>query len=296
MAVFSSQLTPETEVRLERMRPAQIDAAKARFPAVYVAFGSVEWHGRQSPVGLDGIKAHEQLVGLAMRSGGVVYPLIPLGCGGGHGGYAHTYMVSADPLRQLTLDLLVECERQGYRAAILLAGHYPNREDYLAPAIAAYREAGGTMHVLTLKEIQTPGIDKGCHACMTESSLMLYLHPDTMDMSALDGAPTDDIGGPDETCNWLDESFRDHPCYGILGIDPRGRSTAEVGARYTECLLRQLERWLRGEVDLPPDAWEFVELAPPYRPRCEQRLTTATEDTVADAPQPLWRRRENGNG
>jgi len=268
MAIFSSQLTPETEVRLERMRPAQIDAAKARFPAVYVAFGSVEWHGRQSPVGLDGIKAHEQLVGLAMRSGGVVYPPILQGYGGGHGDFPHTYMVSADPLKQITLDLLVAFERQGYRAVILLSGHGPNR-DFLRPAIAAYCKAGGTMHILTLNEKQAPGIDKGCHACMTETSMMLHLHPETVDMTALDGPPTDDIGGPDEVRNWLDESCRDHPCYGILGIDPRGRSTAEVGAHYTECLLTQLERWLRGEVDLHPDAWEFVELTPPHKSRCE---------------------------
>jgi len=268
MGVYSSRLTPETEVRLERMRPAQIDAARERLPAVYVAFGSVEWHGWHSPVGLDGIKAHEHLVGLAMRCGGVVHPLIPLGCGGGHGDFPHTYMVGAEPLEQITLDLLRGFERHGYRAAILLAGHYPNRESYLAPATAAYHEAGGTMDVLFLKEVQTPGIDLGCHACMTESSLMLHLHPETMDMSALDGDPTDDIGGPEETCNWMDEACRDHPCYGILGIDPRGRSTAEVGARYTECLLTQLERWLRGEVELPPDDYQFHELPPPHEPRC----------------------------
>jgi creatinine amidohydrolase len=268
MGVYSSQLTPDTEVRLERMRPAQIDAARERFPAVYVAFGSVEWHGRHGPVGLDGIKAHEQLVGLAMRSGGVVYPLVPFGCGGGHGGFPHTYMVSAEPLEQLTLDLLRGFERHGYRAVILLAGHYPNRENYLAPATAAYHDSGGTMDVLFLKENQSPGIDKGCHACMTESSMLLHLHPETMDMSALDGPPTDDIGGPDETRNWMGDDCRDHPCYGVLGIDPRGHSSVEVGERYNECLLAALERWLRGEVDMPPGAYRFVELPPPHKPRC----------------------------
>ena len=56
------------EVRLEYMRPAQIDAAKAQRPAIYLPFGAVEWHGHHNPVGLDAIKAHAQLVGLAAHA------------------------------------------------------------------------------------------------------------------------------------------------------------------------------------------------------------------------------------
>ena len=59
MAIFTDQLM--SEVRLERMRPDQIDATKARRTAIYLPFGALEWHGVHNPVGLDALKAHEQL-------------------------------------------------------------------------------------------------------------------------------------------------------------------------------------------------------------------------------------------
>jgi len=43
MGVFSDHLS--SEVRLERMRPEQVEQAKRGRPAIYVPFGSIEWHG-----------------------------------------------------------------------------------------------------------------------------------------------------------------------------------------------------------------------------------------------------------
>ena len=56
MAIYSDR--PVEEVRLERLRPEQIDHALGRRPAIYVPFGALEWHGYQNPVGLDALKAH----------------------------------------------------------------------------------------------------------------------------------------------------------------------------------------------------------------------------------------------
>ena len=156
MGRFSDRL--QREVRLERMRPDQIDAAKARRPAIYVPFGSIEWHGRQNAVGLDAIKAHEQLVGLAERVGGVVYPPVFFGSGGGHTDWPHSYMVAAEPVRQIVVELLHGFERDGYGAAILISGHYPNRTEYLDRATEVYHRAGGAMRVLCLVENQAPGV------------------------------------------------------------------------------------------------------------------------------------------
>jgi creatinine amidohydrolase len=80
MGIYSDKLV--NEVRLERMRPAQIVAARDRHAAIYVPVGAIEWHGHHNPVGLDAVKAHEQLVGLAKEAGGVVYPPIYFGSGG----------------------------------------------------------------------------------------------------------------------------------------------------------------------------------------------------------------------
>ena len=240
MGVYSSQL--QREVRLERMRPGQIDQAIAERPAMYVPFGSIEWHGRQNPVGLDAIKAHEQLVSLAAWAGGVVYPPVFFGSGGGHGEYPHSFMVAPDAMVALVTQLLHHFQRDGFAAAILLSGHYPNRKEYLDGAVEAYRAAGGTMRVLAIVESEIPdGV--GDHAAKVETSFMLHLHPETVDMSALAGRD-EDRGGPVERRNWMGDEYRDHPCYGILGIDPRSHASAAFGQTATERLVDFLAGWL----------------------------------------------------
>ena len=245
MAVFSDSL--EHEVRLERMRPEQVEEAKARRPAIYVAFGSIEWHGYQNPVGLDATKAHEQLVGLAARAGGVVYPAVFLGAGGGHLDWPSSFMVSAEPMVQIVIELLHGFERDGYRKAIVLSGHYPNRAQFQDEAIRRYQDKGGTMSVLSLVETQAPN-GKGDHAAKYETSFMLYLHPDTVDLSVFDREPTDDLGGPEEIVNWMVDTDQGHPCYGLVGIDPRAHASAEVGKEATENLLGYLQDWLDEKV------------------------------------------------
>jgi len=243
MPVYSDAL--KTEVRLERMRPSQIAEAVAKRPAIYVPFGSVEWHGRQNPVGLDALKAHEQLVGLASRAGGVVYPPVFFGCGGGHGDYTWTYMVDHGPMAAITESLLKKFERDGFRAAILLAGHYPNEvgpTGFLGTATERYTAAGGSMKVLHLMESQAPGVP-GDHAAKWETSYMLYLHSALVDMGELAGQD-DDIGGAEERINWMSDDRRQHPCYGIVGIDPRTHASAEAGRKATTDLLAYLEQWL----------------------------------------------------
>jgi len=233
MGIFSDNL--QEEVRLEYLRPAQVEAAKRRQPAIYVPCGALEWHGRHNAVGLDGLKAHEQLVGLAVRSGGVVYPPLYLGSGGGHIGWPSTHMVDWQPMRQILAELLHGFERDGYRKCILLSGHYPNRGAYLAAAAENYRQAGGMMRVLALIENQVPDVG-GDHAAKFETSTMLYLHPRTV--TVLTGEPEAGVG------NWMDAQFKEHPCYGLVGIDPRRNATAEVGRVGTEALLRYLSDWL----------------------------------------------------
>jgi creatinine amidohydrolase len=240
MGVFSDHLS--SEVRLERMRPEQVEQARQGRPAIYVPFGAIEWHGIHNPVGLDAIKAHEQLVGLAARAGGVVYPPVFFGSGGGHLDWPHTFMVDSEPMIQLVSGLLWGFERGGYRQAILLSGHYPNRNEYLDTAVHIYRNAGGKMAVLVLIENQIPN-GHGDHASKYETSFMLYLHPETVDMGLLTDIPGE-IGDREQVINWMVAEYRDHPCYGLYGIDPRHTASAQIGQELTVNLLGYLLHWL----------------------------------------------------
>jgi len=243
MGIYSDHL--QHEVRLERMRPEQVEAAQAQRPAIYVACGSVEWHGYHNPVGLDTLKAHEQLIGLASQLGGLVYPPIFLGAGGGHTRWPSSFMVAAEPMIRVVADLLRGFERDGYRKAILLSGHYPNQREYMLPAVALYRDEGGAMEILSLIENQAPGV-AGDHAAKYETSFMLYLCPDLVDMDRLRSGrhAFADIAAADQVVNWMGEEFEGHPCYGLVGIDPRAYASAQVGQDNTERLLAHLAAWL----------------------------------------------------
>ena len=245
MGIFSDHL--EREVRLERMRPDQVDAAKKENPSIYVPFGAIEWHGIHNPVGLDAIKAHEQLVGLAARLGGVVYPPVFFGAGGGHLDWPHTFMVSAELMSPIVNQLLWGFERAGYRKVILLSGHYPNRNEFLDSAIRSYQAQGGKMAVLALVENQIPD-GHGDHAAIYETSFMLYLHPDTVDLSLLPDIPGEQID-PNTIVDWMEERYAGHPNYGLVGIDPRHNASAALGETLTVNLMDYLERWMKSALN-----------------------------------------------
>ena len=60
------------------------------------------------------------------------------------------------------------------------------------------------------------------------------------------GGP-DDVGAADERRNWMSDDqpdYRDHPCYGILGIDPRAHASAQAGKQATDRLIAHLGAWL----------------------------------------------------
>lgn len=235
------------EVRMEFMRPHQVDDAKAERPAIYITFGSTEWHGRQNVLGVDTLTAHGVLVRLAREAGGVVFPPVFLGSGGGHGEFPYTYMVEPRACQQIVEALLRKAEKDGFTTAILVAGHGPNPSQFMVPAVQAYYEQGGKMRVLVFLVSQLKEWPQGAnHGGMYETSIMLDLHPQTVDMTQLAGHD-EDRTGPDVPRDWMGPEHREHPCWGIVDPDPRGNASAEVGRRINDAFVRVLHRWLDGE-------------------------------------------------
>ena len=85
------------------------------------------------------------------------------------------------------------------------------------------------MDVLSLIENQAPGV-AGDHAAKYETSFMLYLCPELVDMERLRAGRQDDIAAADQVVNWMGEEFEGHPCYGLVGLDPTGLRLGAGGA------------------------------------------------------------------
>jgi creatinine amidohydrolase len=218
-----------TTRRWELMLPHDWVRMRTHVPLAYLPLGRLEWHGRHLPLGLDAIKAHALCLRMADRTGGIVMPPLfygddPTQVADLHfkNGHEISAALSIDRAQYeaktpsggweryhaLLRSIFAEIERVGFLAAIVVAGHYPLR----GPAEKAAEEY---MQHGDLKIFTCIGFDlvkdlgyQGDHAARWETSLLLALMPELVDLSRLEG--------------------KEEPPLGVLGEDPRGAS-AEYG-------------------------------------------------------------------
>lgn len=192
------------KVQYEEMFPWEIAPAMARFPLCYLPLGVLEWHGEHNAVGLDALKAHALCVRAAQQSGGVVVPVLywatdsreELADGtyvtGGveHGERYHVpgsmFWIRPATYRNLLLDIYEAMRRRGFRAILVLAGHWAR--DTL-PTIRASGEQFLAQHpgmrwrMLTDLELgaDLPYLHE--HAAGGETSILQALRPELVDLS-----------------------------------------------------------------------------------------------------------------
>ncbi len=211
-----NQLAPN--VQMQFMRPRQLESAGRKFPVVYVPFGLIEWHGLHLPLGNDAIKAHGILVKCAEKYGGVVYPPVYF-----HNGFRQEHLVP------VVTDLFNRLKRTGYRVIIGVSGHNVQGQidminKALEPVTADGTVAGIGLWEITLSRGPESASD---HAAKWETSNMMFLYPDLVDMSELGDGPIN-----------LDMK----PPSGIGGLDPRQHASAEVGRRNVELASEAIGR------------------------------------------------------
>jgi creatinine amidohydrolase len=214
----------DREVQYERMLPHQMEAAMAECPTAFVPLGTLEWHGVQNALGLDAIKAQALCVRAAQRGGGVVLPPVF----GGVGGVDQPYTVVMEPeptfhsrvLEPWLSILCGELKRVGFRAIIMLTGHYGASQQMIVRETAARETQRLAIPVLGTPEYWL-ALDAGYlgdHGGQFETSLLMALIPGLTDLTQLRGEP---------------------PFQGIGGGDPR-QSTAEEGERVSEVIVARL--------------------------------------------------------
>ena len=127
------------EVRWERMFPDELEAAFAACPLVYFAYGLCEPHGPQNVLGLDTLKAHAIACRAAHAHGGIVAPPdhwhihelsgYPAWSPQAVGEVERSWLTAVPPwvhFKAICYHIRA-ADALGFRAAILLTGHYgPN--------------------------------------------------------------------------------------------------------------------------------------------------------------------------
>ena len=212
------------EVRLEFLRPKELKEAQDACPTIFQPLGTIEWHGVHNVVGVDSVKAHALCVRAAQKGGGLVAPALYGGVGGVN--QPHTFVMDPENnvfsklLRPWLEQLCREMARDGFRAIIILTGHYGAAQQIVIRETAVRMSRALGIPVLGTPEyILALDVDyTGDHGAWGETSLMMHLYPDTVDLSLL-GEP---------------------PHKGVGGRDPKTEASAEDGRKITKTIVSRL--------------------------------------------------------
>ena len=243
-------------VRAEEMSPSQFVAARDSAPIAYVPLGTLEWHEKHLPLGNDALKAHGLCCRIAERTGGVVLPPLywgvdrwlerdgrPLRGKDWNAGFplpGSMYQLGDALFRQLMEKILREVLAQGFELVVVMSGHNArNQEAIIREVAAAFNQQAGCERVWAISEYEPAqelfGFARD-HAGKWETSLMMELRPELVDMGRLE---------PD----------RSQPLLATSGVDPRGEATAALGRRCVEATVeRACAKIAELRAHLPPRA------------------------------------------
>jgi creatinine amidohydrolase len=217
------------KVRYEEMLPHELDEAVAKFPVAYCAFGSLEWHGRHLALGNDTLKAYHLLLLTAQKYGGVVVPPTYWGF---LGKWHDWTMIDfgreiVDELYAKIFQGLVDV---GFKVVIGVTGHdvQPQR-DAIAKAVAKIQETGSATGLAMMEgDLYDLTDDRMDHAAHWETSLLMYLRPELVDMSRI---AHEDL-----------ETDEGRKTAGIYGRDPRKFASRELGERIATGIVDAIGR------------------------------------------------------
>lgn len=207
----------------------QIKEALASQPPVFLPVGSIEQHGPHLPVGVDLFQAEQLARGLAHSVGGFVLPHLPYGFSYNHMRFPGTIAVSGESLKCMVVEIGESLAAHGVTNLVLVNSHGGN-----SPALRMAAQIINQKHppcraihlfwleiiATELKEILRQRF--GTHADESETSLMMYLYPELVDMDLV----TDEIPPRDE--NFL----RDFLGQGYFSIQEETRSGVLGEATY----------------------------------------------------------------
>ena len=205
------------EVRYHMCRPSQVRARREQCPVAYIPIGTIEWHGPQNPLGADSLQAEGLALLCAQKGGGLVFPPLYYGesrseslmeaNAGDREDIAKAMGLPPDnflPERQpfspteqvlnyqrLLLPILAEVATHGFRLGVLVAGHYPLIDHARSAALIFNKRHYSKYHGMLAWAcvdyllVRDTHPDSGDHAAGWETSHLLALHPETVDLSLL---------------------------------------------------------------------------------------------------------------
>jgi len=150
---------------------------------ILLPVGAVEEHGYHLPLSTDGDIAKAVCAELSRRTDILVAPVVWYGYSRSTRGYSGTVMVGKNELRNYIRSILEGFAESGFRVVYIVSGHFSN--DHLR----AIEDAAEEVREIKAKLLDFSNLDfsdilesEPLHACEAETSLMLFLHHDKVQM------------------------------------------------------------------------------------------------------------------
>ncbi|MCP4401238.1 MAG: creatininase family protein [bacterium] len=179
-------------MQLKNLTTYDVQKYLERKKTIVLPFGSTEQHGPHLPIGTDAFVAEAIANEAGSRSQTIVAPVAPLGFSPGlHSHFAGTISLRATTYIQLIQDILGSLVKTGFEDFLLLTGHGMNHSPLktaLFDFLNTHNARALLMGYWELDELQLLlEAGDGSHCTILETSIMLYLKPELVDMSkALD--------------------------------------------------------------------------------------------------------------
>jgi creatinine amidohydrolase len=218
-AVPPEKAVAMVKVRYAELLPHEFRKRLAERPIAYLPLGTLEWHGEHLPLGADALQSEGLMIECARRLGGIVMPPIYLGpdrarpTDDGKMLVGMDYADSPTPPRQLDgscywvpmglhllmVDaILAQLQRAGFRA-VFADGHGPSRWSWVENLPERQTRFGLKLFGVT-KDLSRFWKSQVDHAARNETSLVMHLRPDLVDLAQLPSSRSvwpQGVGGDD---------------------------------------------------------------------------------------------------
>lgn len=189
------------KVKYSELRPEEFRQRLQQKPLAYLPLGTLEWHGEHLPLGADAIQSEALMIHCAQKYGGIVLPPLFLGPDRrkdlDDGSYligmdyaqstepaqaltGSCYWVSYEFFKQLLENILTQLKRAGFKA-VFADGHGPSRRTWVEMIPDWEQKFGMKLWGIT-EELRSEWNYMNDHAARNETSIMMYISPDLVDL------------------------------------------------------------------------------------------------------------------
>jgi len=239
-------------VFLGEMTNPEVEAFLSTHHTVIIPTGATEQHGPHGPLLTDVLIPQEIARRIAPKIGALVAPPINYALSYPHVGFTGLVQVRISTFMALIEDLCASFAASGFKRIIFLNGHYDNTYAIAYGCAAAAEKLTRDVKAfpvnywdaLTAEEIdEWSGLKNGLHANRAETSAVLAINPDLVDMERANAEfppfPNYTINtGPVHTAFFFTSPGSVHWATKSGTWGDARESTAEAGERYLEAGVR----------------------------------------------------------